>query len=166
MPLPVVDVTLQLLDFFRERTLGTLAAIEKLPDPAKILGWRPGPGRAHIAWQIMHVGITEELFATERLKGTSPGWADLVPRFKGGSTPDDNIPAPAVIRDILAESREHLRRTLSALAESDLAVIPPALKERGLNVARVLQILPWHEAHHQGQAHITLNLCKASGVAG
>jgi DinB superfamily len=166
MPLPVVDVTLQLLDFFRERTLGTLAVIEKLPDPMKALGWRPGPGRAHIGWQITHVGITEELFATERLKGTSPAWADLVPRFKGGSTPDDKIPTLSTIRDILAHSREHLRKTLSELSESDLGVVPPALKERGINVARVLQILPWHEAHHQGQAHITLNLCKAQGVAG
>ena len=30
MSLPVIDVTLSLLDFFRERTLATLAAIEKL----------------------------------------------------------------------------------------------------------------------------------------
>lgn len=166
MPLPVVDQTLQLMDFFRERTLGTVAAIEKTPDPLKVLGWRPGPGRAHLAWQIMHVGITEELFATERLKGTAPAYADLVPRFKGGSTPDDNIPTLAAIRDVLAQSREHLRKTLSELEESDLGVIPPALRERGINVAKVLQILLWHEAHHQGQAHITLNLCKAQGVAG
>jgi hypothetical protein len=166
MPLPVVDQTLQLMDFFRERTLGTVAAIEKTPDPKKVLGWRPGPGRAYLAWQIMHIGITEELFATERLKGTAPAYADLVPRFKGGSTPDDNIPTLAAIRDVLAQSREHLRKTLSELGESDLGVIPPALQERGINVAKVLQILLWHEAHHQGQAHITLNLCKAQGLAG
>lgn len=162
MSLPVVDMTLQLLDFFRERTLGTLATIEKLPDPAKALGWRPGPGRAHIAWQITHLAITEELFATERLLGTAPAYAELVPRFKGGSTPDDNIPALSTIRDVLAQSREHLRKTLSQLSQADLVTIPPALKERGVTIAKVLQILPWHEAHHQGQAHITLNLLKAS----
>ena len=170
MSLPVVDMTLQLLDFNRERTLGTLAAIEKLPDPVQALGWRPGPGRAHIAWQLMHLGITEELFATERLLGTAPSYADLVPRFKGGSTPDDNIPAPSVIRDVLAQSREHLRKTLSQLVEADLATspptLPPGLKERGFTIAKVLQILSWHEPHHQGQGHITLNLLKASGVAG
>ena len=169
MSLPVIDMTLQLLDFIRERTLATLATIEKLPDPAKGLGWRPGPGRAHIAWQLTHVGITEELFATERLLGTAPAYADLVPRFKGGSTPDDNIPALSTIRDVLAQSREHLRMTLSQVSEADLATIPPTLppglKERGFTVAKVLQILPWHEAHHQGQAHITLNLLKASGAA-
>jgi hypothetical protein len=26
----------------------------------------------------------------------------------------------------------------------------------------VLHILAWHEAHHQGQAHITLNLYRAA----
>ncbi|HEY3968628.1 MAG TPA: DinB family protein [Planctomycetaceae bacterium] len=163
MSLPVIDVTLPLLDSIRERTLATLAAIEKLPDPAKALGWRPGPGRAHIAWQITHVGITEELFATERFLGTPPAYGDLVPRFKGGSTPDDNIPSISAIRDVLAQSREHLRHTLLQLNEADLPKIPPALKERGITIAKALQILPWHEAHHQGQAHITLNLFKASG---
>lgn len=164
MSLPVLDVTLPLLDFCRERTLATLAAIEKLPDPAKALGWRPGPGRAHIGWQIMHVGITEELFATERFLGTPAAYAELVPRFKGGSTPDDNIPTLSAIRDVLAQSREHLRNTLLQFNETDLGKIPPALKERGITIGKALQILPWHEAHHQGQAHITLNLFKASGA--
>ena len=162
MSLPVIETTLNLLDFFRERTLGTLAAIDKLPQPAQALGWRPGPGRAHIAWQLLHIGITEELFATERFLGTSPAFADLVPRFKGGSTPDDQIPSISVIRDVLAQSRQHLRATVSKFNEADLATIPAALKERGLTIAKALQILPWHEAHHQGQAHITLNLYKAA----
>lgn len=164
MSLPTVELTLQLLDFFRERTLATLATIEKLNDPIKALGWRPGPGRAHIGWQLMHVGITEELFATERFLGTAPAWADLVPRFKGGSTPDDKIPDPATIRDVLAQSREHLRQTVLGFHEADLAIVPAALKERGITIGKALQILPWHEAHHQGQSHITLNLLKASGV--
>ena len=164
MTMPVIDITLRLLDFNRERTLATLATIEKLADPAKALGWRPGPGRAHIAWQIMHVGITEELFATDRFLGTPPAYADLVPRFKGGSTPDDNIPRLSSIRDVLAQSREHLRKTISQLTEADLAKIPPALQERGVSIGKALQIIVWHEAHHQGQAHLTLNLFKAAGL--
>jgi len=163
MTMPLIDMTLQQMDLNRERTLATLAAIEKLPDPAKALGWRPGPGRAHIAWQLTHVGITEELFASERFLGTTPAFADLVPRFKGGSTPDDNIPPAATVRDVLTQSREHLRKTISQLTEADLPKIPPALKERGLSIGKALQIIVWHEAHHQGQAHITLNLFKAAG---
>ena len=61
MTMPLIDITLQLLDFNRERTLGTLATIEKLPDPAKALGWRPGPGRAHIAWQITQQHVHVEI---------------------------------------------------------------------------------------------------------
>ena len=163
MGIPLIDVTLQLMDYNREKTLATLAGVEKLADPQKALGWRPGPGRAHIAWQITHLAITEELFATERFLGSPPAFADLVPRFRGGSTPDDNIPSLATIRDVLVQTRDHLRRTILQLTEADLPRIPPALKERGISIGKALQIIPWHEAHHQGQAHITLNLFKASG---
>jgi uncharacterized damage-inducible protein DinB len=165
MSVPQIDVTLAILDLFRERTTATLAAIEKLPDPAQALAWRPGQGRAHIGWQMMHIAITEELFATERFLGTTPAYPDLVPRFKGGSTPDDNVPALAELRDVLSKSREHLRETLSKFTAADLEVIPAALKQRGLSIGKALQIIAWHEAHHQGQAHITLNLFNAAGAA-
>jgi len=62
---------------------------------------------------LVLLGITEELFATERFLGMPPAFADQVPRFKGGSTPDDNIPKLSTIRDVLAQSREHLRKTIS-----------------------------------------------------
>ncbi len=164
MTSPLIDITLQQMDLNRERTLGTLAAIEKLPDPARALGWRPGPGRAHIAWQLTHIGVTEELFATERFLGTHPAFGELVPRFKGGSTPDDDIPPVATIRDVLAQSRQHLHKTIAQLTEDDLPKIPAALRERGLSIGKALQIIVWHEAHHQGQAHITLNLFKAAAA--
>jgi uncharacterized damage-inducible protein DinB len=149
--------------FNRPRTLGLLDKIEQDKEPQKILGWRPGPGRAHIAWQLTHVGITEELFATERLiPGAKPAFADLVPRFKGGSTPDDDIPSAAVIRRVLNESRAHLLETLARFGDKDLGTIPEAFKERKLSLVDVLNIIAWHEPHHQGQAHITLNLYRAS----
>lgn len=152
----------QLIDYSREKTLGTLSSIEQLPDPVRVLGWRPGPGRAHIAWQLMHVGITEELFATDRFRGTQPAFADLVPRFRGGSTPDDDIPTPDRIREVLEQSREHLKATLATLTEGELDTVPPALQARGITIRKALFIIPWHEAHHQGQAHITLNLYRAA----
>ena len=152
--------------FNRPRTLAVLDKIDQDKEPQKILGWRPGPGRAHIAWQITHIGITEELFATERLApGTKPAFADLVPRFKGGSTPDDDIPAAAFIRQILNDSRAHLLQTLSKFSDKDLGTIPEFFKERKLAIVDVLRLISWHEAHHQGQAHITLNLYKATHAA-
>jgi uncharacterized damage-inducible protein DinB len=157
-----IETCLSQWQFNRGRTLMKLDEIAKLPNAEAVLGWRPGPGRAHIAWQLMHIGVTEELFATERLIGTAPAYPDLVPRFRGGSTPDDNIPTVDRIRDVLDASRTHLQQTISTLQESDLTVIPPAMKERGLNIGQILQLLAWHEAHHQGQAHITFNLWKAA----
>jgi uncharacterized damage-inducible protein DinB len=149
--------------FNRPRTLGILDKIEQEKEPQRVLGWRPGPGRAHMAWQLMHVGITEELFATERfVPGTKPGFADLVPRFRGGSKPDDDIPPAALIRQVLNETRAHLLETLSRFSDRDLGTIPEFFKERKLALVDVLNLISWHEAHHQGQAHITFNLYKAA----
>ncbi len=159
----VVDAVLPLYDFFRIRTLGLLESIEKEPNPTAVLGWRPGPARAHIAWQLMHIGITEELFATERLAPPlQPGFVELLPRFRGGSTPDDVIPSPDEIRAVLKTAREHLVATLRTFGDDRLGEIPAALAARKLTIRDVLSILAWHEAHHQGQAHITLNLYRAA----
>ncbi len=156
------DLFAQSYAFHRKRTLDLLERIEKEPDPLRVLGWRPGPGRAYIGWQLMHIGITEELFATERLAPHKAGaWTELWPRFRGGSTPDDDIPSPQLIRDVLSGSREHLLATLKEFGDDRLGEIPEALKQRGYTVRDVLCLIGWHEAHHQGQAHITLNLYKA-----
>ena len=130
-------------------------------------GSRHSPGRAHIAWQLMHIGITEELFATERLvAGAKPAFTDLVPRFRGGSTPDDEIPQAALIRRVLNESRAHLLETIGRFSDKDLGTMPEALpepmKQRKLLLVDILHIIAWHEPHHQGQAHITLNLFRAT----
>jgi uncharacterized damage-inducible protein DinB len=158
----VIEITTAMWAFNRDRTLKTLDEIAKMPDPQRVLGWRPGPGRAHMAWQLTHIGITEQLFATERLVGKVPAFPDLVPRFKGGSTPDDNIPPLGQIREVLGASRQHLLSTVSTFNDGDLGTIPEAFRERGWSLGTILQIIAWHEAHHQGQAHITLNLYKAA----
>ena len=157
-----ISVLLDQMQFNRTRTLGTLDEIAKLSDPVSVLGWRPGPGRAHIGWQLTHVGITEEITATERLHGTAAEFADLVPRFKMGSVPDDDIPTVETIRKVLDVSRHHLYDCLCKYTDADLETIPAWYRERGWTFHRLLQILVWHEVHHQGQAHITLNLWKAS----
>ena len=157
------DAITQTYAFTRGRTLALLETIEKEPDPMAVLRWRPGPQRAHIGWQLMHIGVTDEIFATERLAPEKPGaWTELWPRFRGGSTPDDDVPNPALIRQLLDEARQSLMETLAEYHDGRLDEIPAALKERGLTVRDVLQIIPWHEAHHHGQAHFTLNLYRAS----
>ena len=61
---------------------------------------------------------------------------------------------------------EVLLATLSKFGENDLGKAPDALPEqirqRIPTLMHVLHVLAWHEPHHQGQAHITLNLWNAT----
>ncbi len=54
-----VETLSRAYQFNRDRTLGLITSIEGLADPAAALAWRPGPGRAHIGWQLTHIAITE-----------------------------------------------------------------------------------------------------------
>lgn len=157
----VIRIISECWDFNRQRTFATLDAVAAMPDPSAVLRWRPGAGRAHIAWQLMHIGITEELFATERLLGHAPEFAEFVPGFKGGSTPDDDVPDVATIRAVLEASRQHLLSTVGTFSDADLETIPDRFRERGWTLGTILRVIAWHEPHHQGQAHLTLNLYKA-----
>lgn len=151
----------QLLEFNRNMTSKLLEEISKSDNPQSALAFQPGPQRAHIAWQIMHIAITEELFATDRLRKTSSNLTAWFPQFQKGSIADKNIPSVEEIQAILAQSRENLLETLLTIDEADLDQIPEGLKERGWTNRLALQIICWHEAHHQGQAHLLLNSWKA-----
>jgi len=153
----VIDTYCEAMAFNRTRTLGLLEQAEQSEDA---LGWRPGDGRAHIAWQVMHIGVTEELFATERLRPENSGkFQDQWPRFRGGSTPDDNIPSGEDIRQLLQSARDSLLDTLTSFDDSHLGTV--VFPQRDWSLRMVLQVLCWHESHHQGQAHITWNLYQA-----
>ena len=158
-----ISILTNSMKFNRLRTLATLDEIDKLANPQAVLAFRLGPGRAHIGWQLLHIGITEEIFASERLAPDKPPkWSELWPRFRGGSKADDDVPGAAVIRQILAESRQRLFDTLATYSDDRLGEIPPPLAERKLTFLDVLHILSWHESHHQGQAHAMLNSYRAS----
>ena len=157
-----IESVLSIWDVNRERTIETLDAIEQLDDPQAALAFRPGPGRAHVAWQLMHIAVTEELFATSRFLGTDPAFPELCERFQRGSVAsDDDVPTLAEIRETLAQSREHLKATMAKFSEDDLETMPGILADRGWTLRRALQIITWHEGHHQGQAHVSLNVFKA-----
>ncbi len=158
-----IELLIKGIEFARARTLGFLDGIEKEPDPQALLAWRPGPGRAHVGWQLMHIAVTEEIFATERLAHQKESqWKELLPRFRGGSTPDDDVPSVVMIREVLTGTREHLLGTLRTIGEDRIDEIPEALRERKFTFRDVFFLIAWHEGHHQGQAHLTANLYKAS----
>ena len=148
------------LDFGRQKTLGLLDVIAKEANPQAILGWRPGPGRAHLAWQLMHIGATDDRHVHVRMQGGQPQEAEYVRRFAGGSTPDDDIPTIDQIRTYLTAQREELMAHLKKLDDGALDKKPN--DQAPWTYREWIKVLVWHEAHHQGQAHLALNLYKAT----
>ena len=156
------------MEFSRTRLLGTLDAIEKSgQDTAKVLSWRPGPGRAHIAWQAIHCAATHDKYLNAGIQQGTPKDADLVANFGGGTTPSDSkVPSLALIRQKLSATYEPLKKFTSEQTAETLQRQIPASGGKTRSIAEAITLLSWHEAHHQGQIHLTWNLYKAAhGVA-
>lgn len=149
-----------ILEMARDKTLKLLASIEAQPNAQAILGWRPGPGRAHIGWQLMHIAATDDRHLHARMRGGEPREPELVKRFAGGSTPDDNVPALAQIRTYLDLRRAEMLKEFDSLDESAFTTKPN--EQAPWTYYEWFQVLAWHEAHHHGQAHLTFNLYKAA----
>ena len=156
----LINELLGFLDFSRQKTLGLLDAIAKEANPQAVLAWRPGPGRAHIAWQLMHIAATDDRHVHVRMLGGQPQEAEYVRRFAGGSTPDDDIPLVEETRRYLAAQRNELLAHLKKLEDAALDKKPT--EQAPWTYREWLKVLAWHEAHHQGQAHMALNLYKAT----
>lgn len=156
-----------MLDFGHARLLASLDAIEKSGEPiAQVLLWRPAPKRAHIGWQALHCAATLDKYFNVIIRGqAAPTDAVLVANFGGGSTPIDNaIPTLPQIRAAIAQHFTRFRDHVATLSPAQLEVtVGPAERQRKLGEAVVL--LAWHEAHHQGQLHLTWNMYRqAHGI--
>lgn len=158
------DTLIACLEFSHSRLLAILETIEKSgQDLNKVLAWRPGPGRAHIAWQAMHCAATHDAYLNVGLLKGSPKDAALVAGFSGGTTPsDDNVPSIGVIRDKLETAYSAFKNFVATQTPQSLEAkaLSPGGKER--TVGESIILLAWHEAHHQGQIHLTWNLYKAA----
>ena len=149
-----------LLNLSRRKTLELLDAVAASAMPAAVLGWRPGPGRAHLAWQLMHIAATEDRHLHVRMTGGVAQQPDWIRRFASGSVPDDDIPSIETIRSYLFDQRSALLDHIRSLSEDDLAIKPNAAAPYVYQ--EWFQILAWHEAHHHGQAHLTFNLYRTT----
>jgi hypothetical protein len=156
------------LEFARMRLLGTLDAIEKSgQDAGKVLSWRPGLGRAHIAWQAMHCAATHDRYLNAGiLHGVVKDQA-LVANFAGGTTPSDSdVPTLAMIRQKLSATYEPLKKYALEQTSESLTRQVAGRGGKTQSVGESLTLLAWHESHHQGQIHLTWNLYKAAhGIA-
>lgn len=159
---------LSIHDFGRARLLGSLDAIEKSgQDVNKVLAWRPGPGRAHISWQAMHCAATHDRYLNKLILNKPVADETLCADFGGGSTPSDsNIPSLAAIRDSLAKTFVPVKAYIQNVSADELAKVQTMPNGSQRSVGESLILLAWHEAHHQGQIHLTWNLYKAAhGIA-
>lgn len=159
-----IPTLLASLDFGSARLLNTLSTIEGSgQDVRKVFAWRPGPGRAHIGWQAMHCAATLDRYLNVGVKGGKPQDEALVASFAGGSKPsDENVPDLASVRAALERCYAHFRDHVAALQPADLERKLP----NGRTLGESIILLAWHEAHHQGQIHLTWNLYKeAHGMA-
>jgi len=149
-----------LLRLSRQRTTELLDAVTTAPQATDLLRWRPGPGRAHLGWQFMHIAATQDKHLHVRMLGVPPNEPDFVRRFTSGSVPDDDIPPIAVIRRYLDDRQAALLDHLRSLSEAELAGRP---REDAPYVYREwFQVLALHEAYHHGQAHLTYNLYRTT----
>ena len=151
---------LEVLEFNRQKTMALVDTVAKLPNPQAALAYRPGPGRAHLAWQLMHIAATDDRHVHVRMTGGQPQEPELIRRFGGGSTPDENIPTLDEIRRYLTSQRAEVLAHVKKLPESALPNKP--IEQAPWTYREWLKVLGYHEAHHQGQAHLTLNLYQAA----
>lgn len=151
------------LDFARSRLLATLDDIEKSgQDLTKVLAWRPAQGRAHIGWQAMHCAATHDRYLNVRIKGGQPTDPDLVQHFAGGSTPSDHrVPTLVQIRSALDKHYSALKSFVENASPEELAKVQDFGNTKR-SIAESIILLTWHEAHHQGQIHLTWNCYKAT----
>src|SRR6185436_10186522 len=101
-----IPTLIECMDFARARLTGILGAIEKSgQDVNRVLAWRPGPGRAHIAWQLMHCAATYQRNVSVNFLGGKMKDESLYKDFGGGSTPSDqNVPGLEKIKQTLESS--------------------------------------------------------------
>lgn len=166
----IADLT-GLLAFSRGRIdelAGAIAATGRADD---VLRWRPGPGRANLGWQLLHVAATDHRFETVRLQGKPATEAALVADYGFGSAPNDAVPGIEEIVATLARTRASLLAFLGTLPDSALDQRPPAPPPGApappsRTFREWLTLLAWHEGHHHGQAHLTFNLWKAAHPEG
>jgi hypothetical protein len=158
-----LDALHAIWEFSHNRVKSQIEAVRDNADLADFPTWRPGPGRAHAAWQWMHLAVTEEIFACERFE-QAPERAknrEYWDRFRGGSVPGDDPPSLDLILRLLDENHDALRDTLSRLRADELDTRTATVRDRTMTMREWFHILVWHLAHHHGQVHLSLNLFKA-----
>lgn len=153
------DLVLHQMTYNRNATREVLTGMEKTGQFEKALLFRPPTGRASIAFQLMHIAASDDVLLAENLAIQPPVSLAYIDAYARGKKPPEKHPSRADIEAYLKKTSDALRAHIRAMKPGDLGKKPHA-KSWGTNF-EMLQSVIFHEAHHQGQAHLTLNIFKA-----
>jgi hypothetical protein len=150
---PEVNVAIDQLARVRPYTLRLLDSV----DGAE---WfrMPAEGVTHIAWQAGHLAFAEYRLGLERIRGTRPGDAELLPesflrQVGAGSVPEPDPaknPTPAEIRAVLDRVHQRMLEEARAFADDWNA---PVARPHPMFTTKLGSLL-WcaqHEMVHAGQ---------------
>ncbi len=137
-----------------------LAKIEKTGRAEEIINWSPPTGRASIAFQLMHIAASDDILLSENLRTTAPVSAKYIDDYARGKPAPRSHPSLKEIKKYLAATSAKLAAHVKTMSTADLDK-KPTLKAWGTNYEMVQSII-FHEAHHQGQMHISWNMFKAA----
>lgn len=149
-------LVLEQIAFNRGATNKLLEEIEKTGRADQVLRWQAAPGRASIGWQLMHLAATEDAFAARVFGSGTLVSEQYSKQFRSGQVPSAEVPSLKDLRAYLTGTRQALELSLQKFAFLNLDQKPSA--DARFNYQTALNILLYHEAHHQGQARATFNL--------
>jgi uncharacterized damage-inducible protein DinB len=111
----------------------------------------------------MHCAATHDRYLNVGILQGAPKDQELVTNFAGGSTPSDsNVPTLPEIRQKLATNYDALKKFAAEQTPQTLQRQFPAPGGKTRSLGEAIILLAWHEAHHQGQIHLTWNQYKAA----
>ena len=111
----------------------------------------------------MHLAATHDRYINERLLHQAVKDEQLCKNFAGGSTPsDENAPDLQTILQTLEKHYANARTYLLSLRADEINQVMEFPNNVKRTIGECFVVLAFHEAHHQGQMHLTWNLYKAA----
>lgn len=149
-------------EFNRGQTLKLIEAIEATGQADRAARWIPPTERVCLGWQLLHIAAAEDNLANKHLEQKDFVSKELSELSRAEDKLDlcrTKLPPFAEIKAYLANSRQNLKKTIAGLdlRKLDEKPTPDAFGTR----YKLMNVYIWHEAHHQGQAHLSFNMYKA-----
>lgn len=138
---PGADFRTEVLGHFRNSAFKISELSRAVPD--ELYGWSPGEGVMSVGRVYMHLARYNYMYLDQNLGIAPPGGLD----YSGFEEIED----PARVRELWEASVEHVRESVSALSEQDLAAATTLYGREVPGWAVLLQLVS-HMNEHVGQS--------------